>query len=446
MARQSENRAGGQVGPEDSVISQPVPPAETGRVLRLAALVAVAVGLAALTAGACVLSYEPIHHLAIQSGVAPRLASIYPLIFDALLVLAGCSVLALRGAGLVSRIYAWLCLLVLLAGVAGGGAVHAAGVRYSRKLAGILAAVIPWALVLIGFGLLLALLRYARLRRQASRPSLAEQLATRLPPESPDVVVGDGPAVPAPRPEPAEAPVPNPALAALAVARQGEPATAPQPAVAASAGSAPAQAGTPATGTPHAGTPATGTPAAGTPAGAPPAAQPGRGDLAKSGQSGQSGQHTAPVRQADLQLRARIPRPAPASGRPPSGPAPASGRPPSAAGAAQAGSRPAAPLMPPVSTQQPAAGAAQPPPVPDRPAPAKSGQANPGSEPGTGQDEALQAGAAPSARPPSSSPGSGLSPAPTETDDKEKAEESAVPGGPPAFRRQRSSPTPPDEE
>jgi hypothetical protein len=133
--------------------------------MRLLALVAVVIGLAALTAAACVLSYSGIHHLAIQAGVSARLASVYPLIFDALLILAGCSVLALRGAGLVSRVYGWLCMLVLLGGLATGGALHAAATKIPRRLAGVVAAIVPWVLVLIGFGLLLALLRYARIRR-----------------------------------------------------------------------------------------------------------------------------------------------------------------------------------------------------------------------------------------------------------------------------------------
>jgi hypothetical protein len=133
--------------------------------LRLVALVAVVIGLAALTAAACVLSYSSMHHLAIQAGVSARLASVYPLIFDALLVLAGCSVLALRGAGLVSRVYGWLCMLVLLGGLATGGALHAAANKIPRRPAGVIAAIVPWVLVLIGFGLLLALLRYARIRR-----------------------------------------------------------------------------------------------------------------------------------------------------------------------------------------------------------------------------------------------------------------------------------------
>jgi uncharacterized protein DUF2637 len=142
---------------------------ESGRVLRLLGLIAVALGLAALTAAACTLSYTSIHHLAIDAGVSRRLAATYPFLFDALLVIAGCAVLALRGAGLPSKIYAWFCLLVLLAALAAGGAARAAAVHIPHRLAGIVAAVVPWALVMIGFGLLLALLRYARIRRQGRR-------------------------------------------------------------------------------------------------------------------------------------------------------------------------------------------------------------------------------------------------------------------------------------
>src|SRR5215470_17188744 len=69
---------------------------DSGHALRLAGLIAVAVGLAALTAAACTLSYSSIHHLATDGSVSPRLARVYPFIFDALLVIAGCAVLALR--------------------------------------------------------------------------------------------------------------------------------------------------------------------------------------------------------------------------------------------------------------------------------------------------------------------------------------------------------------
>ena len=193
MVRKSEVRPSRAVAQQEVLPVQPgiadrMPPSasgrDAGRVLRALALIAVAIGLAVLTAAACVLSYSSIHHLATQAGVSPRPARLYPLIFDAVLVVAGCSVLALRGAGLVSKVYSWLCLLVLLGSLAGGGAVHAAAVKVPRRLAGILAAVIPWALVLIGFGLLLALLRYARIRR------LAQQMAEH------DSVHGADPAAP----------------------------------------------------------------------------------------------------------------------------------------------------------------------------------------------------------------------------------------------------------
>jgi Protein of unknown function (DUF2637) len=149
------------------------PSRDAGRAMRLVALVAVIIGLAALTAAACVLSYSSIHHLAIQAGVSARLASVYPLIFDALLILAGCSVLALRGARFVSRVYAWLCMLVLLGSLAAGGALDAAATKVPHRVAGEVAAIVPWVLVLIGFGLLLALLRYARSRRLGRNPAEA---------------------------------------------------------------------------------------------------------------------------------------------------------------------------------------------------------------------------------------------------------------------------------
>ena len=183
MARKSESRRArpGAYPGRQAAYADGAPPQETdplgsaqhgsdaGRALRVLALIAVVLGLAALTAAACVLSYASVHHLAVQAGVAGRLASIYPLIFDALLVLAGCSVLALRGAGLISRVYSWLCMLVLLAALAAGGAIRAAAVKVPHKPAAVVAAIVPWALVLIGFGLLIALLRYARLRRLGKR-------------------------------------------------------------------------------------------------------------------------------------------------------------------------------------------------------------------------------------------------------------------------------------
>src|SRR5580704_17046060 len=74
-------------------------PADGLQVLRLLALVAVAAGVGLLAAAAFVLSYPGIHAVALYAGVPPRLARIYPLIFDAMLVVACAAVLSLRGAG-----------------------------------------------------------------------------------------------------------------------------------------------------------------------------------------------------------------------------------------------------------------------------------------------------------------------------------------------------------
>ena len=150
------------------MIDQSPHPADSHRGLRLLALIAVVAGLLLLAAAAFVLSYAGIHAVALSSGVSPRLARIYPLILDAMLVIACAAVLSLRGAGLPSRSYAWLSMLALLAAAAAADALHATGTRLPRRPAAAAVAVIPWVLVLIGFGLLLCMLRQARLRRAAA--------------------------------------------------------------------------------------------------------------------------------------------------------------------------------------------------------------------------------------------------------------------------------------
>ena len=64
------------------------PPADGHGGLRLLALAAVAAGVLLLAAAAFVLSYAGIHAVALSAGVSPRLARIYPLILDAMLVVA----------------------------------------------------------------------------------------------------------------------------------------------------------------------------------------------------------------------------------------------------------------------------------------------------------------------------------------------------------------------
>jgi Protein of unknown function (DUF2637) len=140
-------------------------PAGSLRALRFLALTAVIVGVLGLAAAAFELSYPGIHAIALVAGVSPALARLYPLIFDAMLVVASAAILSLRGAGAATRCYAWFSLLLLLCAAAGADALHATGSKLPHRGAAATAAIIPWALVLLGFGLLLAMLRHARLRR-----------------------------------------------------------------------------------------------------------------------------------------------------------------------------------------------------------------------------------------------------------------------------------------
>jgi Protein of unknown function (DUF2637) len=147
-------------------------PERAPRAVRILGVAAVCVGLAALAGGTFVLSYSGIHALALHAGIAPRLARGYPLLIDAMLVIVLAAVLALRGAGLPSRLLAWTTLLALLAAAAGADALHAVGRRLPRHVAAITAAVLPWVLLFLAFALLLAMLRHARLRRLAAAPAL----------------------------------------------------------------------------------------------------------------------------------------------------------------------------------------------------------------------------------------------------------------------------------
>jgi len=254
----------------DQATARTRPPADSLQALRLLALAAVAVGVLLLAAAAFVLSYAGIHAVALYAGVPPRLARIYPLIFDAMLVVACAAVLSLRGAGLPSRCFAWLSVLVLLVAAATADTLHAIGTRLPHKPTAAAVAIIPWALVLIGFGLLLCMLRQARLRQAAAeeegllRPSGQAEVPSGLdalfgpkvlpaangssaPPESsaaPEPAgAGEAPAPQAPAPEPSGGEE-SPAEAMGAGAAQESPGAEESPAQAAGADApGPAQAG-----------------------------------------------------------------------------------------------------------------------------------------------------------------------------------------------------------
>jgi hypothetical protein len=146
-------------------VGRPPRSADPQSKLRLAALTAVTAGVVLLAAAAFVLSYSGIHSVALQAGVSPNLAKLYPVIFDAMLVVAGAAAMALRGAGWWSRFYAWACLILLLTAVAVGDAVHATGTALPERAARAVVAITPWVLLLLAFGLLLTMLRHFRKAR-----------------------------------------------------------------------------------------------------------------------------------------------------------------------------------------------------------------------------------------------------------------------------------------
>jgi hypothetical protein len=146
-------------------VGRPPRSADPQSKLRLAALTAVIAGVVLLAAAAFVLSYSGIHEVALQAGVSPSLAKLYPVIFDAMLVVAGAAAMALRGAGWWSRFYAWACLILLLAAVALGDAVHATDTTLPERASRAVVAITPWVLLLLAFGLLLTMLRHFRKAR-----------------------------------------------------------------------------------------------------------------------------------------------------------------------------------------------------------------------------------------------------------------------------------------
>ena len=156
--------------------------------LRVVALSAAILGVLVLLAAAFVLSYPGIHQLARTAGMSVTLARLFPVIFDALLVVAIAAVLSLHGAGWWRRGYSWLITLLLLAAMAAGGVLHEVHPHIPHRPAAITAAVLPWALLLIAFSLLLSMLRQfrqARLSPAADLPAPPQPQPARRQPAQP---------------------------------------------------------------------------------------------------------------------------------------------------------------------------------------------------------------------------------------------------------------------
>jgi hypothetical protein len=117
----------------------------------------------AIAAATFVLSYAGVHAIALQSGVPAELARFYPAVFDAVLVIA-CAAAPLR-ARWWTRCYTWLVITMVVGFLGAMDAVHAMNVTIPRRQAAGVAAVLPWILLLLAFGLWLAILRHFRAER-----------------------------------------------------------------------------------------------------------------------------------------------------------------------------------------------------------------------------------------------------------------------------------------
>ena len=127
-----------------------------GRLVQLATVIVVA----AVAAGTLVLSYDGVHSIAVQAGVSATLADLP----GRLRRRARDRVRAapLRDAHWWTRCYTWVVIILVVGLLGAMDAVHAMNVTVPRRqLAGVIS-VLPWMLLLLGFGLWLAILRHFR--------------------------------------------------------------------------------------------------------------------------------------------------------------------------------------------------------------------------------------------------------------------------------------------
>ena len=154
------------------------------RGFRLAALTAAFLCVLAITAGAFALSYRGVRDTALAAGVNPRLARFYPLLFDAVLVVACAAAVTLRGA---LRAFAWLAVLVVIGAVATADTVHAMSITVPQRQLEATIAIAPWVALLTGLTLLDAMFRRGapRRRAEATGPVPANGRAPAGSPDSP---------------------------------------------------------------------------------------------------------------------------------------------------------------------------------------------------------------------------------------------------------------------
>jgi len=137
-------------------------PVLSRRGFRLTALIATGVCVLAIAAGAFAFSYPGVRDIALTAGVSPRLAKFYPLLFDAVLIVACIAAVTLRG---LLRGYAWLAVLVIIGAIAVADTMHILSITVPKRPLEATIAIAPWVVLLTGLSLLDAMIRRAPSRR-----------------------------------------------------------------------------------------------------------------------------------------------------------------------------------------------------------------------------------------------------------------------------------------
>ncbi|MBO3747273.1 DUF2637 domain-containing protein [Streptosporangiaceae bacterium NEAU-GS5] len=148
--------------------SSPTPPAAPSAFvlgLRRIGIGLAGLAVAVLTAAACVLSFDDLRSLALIGRAQEKYAYLYPVAFDALLVVALLGLLLLRTGRLLVRIQVGAVLVLLLVAAATAAAATASGTGIDPSRAAVVVALLPWVMLTVGLWLLLLIITYAHARR-----------------------------------------------------------------------------------------------------------------------------------------------------------------------------------------------------------------------------------------------------------------------------------------
>ncbi len=146
----------------------PAPPSRVTVALRRAGIALVGIGVAALTAAACVLSFDDLRRLAVVGEAPANLAYLYPAGFDALFAIALIAVLLLRGGRLTMRLQAGVVLTLLFAAAVAAEVATAVRATVDVRRAAVVVGVAPWVMLLLALWLWLLLINHAAARRAAA--------------------------------------------------------------------------------------------------------------------------------------------------------------------------------------------------------------------------------------------------------------------------------------